>query len=315
VKIVIPETMHADAVEFLKARYDTVYDPSLVRQPERFRALLADADAIIVRKGTAVTRQLLEAAPRLKAAGRLGVGLDHFDLPACAEHHVKVINAPGANEQSVAEYVIATAMLLLRWPSFTSTEETLSGHWNREQYFHDRELGGKTLGVIGFGRIGKLTSRLAGLLGMRVVAHDPFVPDTDPAWHELNVKQCSLDTVLQEADVLTLHVPLEEGTRNLLNRERIGRLKRGAIVIQAARGGVIDDAALAAALQSGHLGGAAVDVFVEEPPAAHSVYGGVPNLIATQHIAGVTAESEARVARYVAERVAQHLEASKGTTA
>jgi (S)-sulfolactate dehydrogenase len=309
-KIIIPETMHERAVESLRQKFDTLYDPSLVEQPGKFISLVRDVDALIVRKGTQVNQTLLDAAPRLRVVGRLGVGLDNFDLAACKARNVVVIPATDTVTQSVAEHVIAAAMLLLR-PSFLTTQETAAGTWPRRARFKDRELAGNTLGVIGFGKIGQRTARLAGCLGVRVIiAHDPLVPAEASVWRELNVGRRGLEDLLAESDIVSLHVPLLETTKNLISRERIAMMKRGAVLINAARGGLVDEHALVDSLRFGHLRGAHLDVFAEEPVGPESIFENVPNLILTPHVAGITEDSEIRTGEFIATKVAQFLEQS-----
>lgn len=308
-KIIIPETMHERAVESLRQKFDTLYDPSLVEQRGKFISLVRDVDALIVRKGTQVNQTLVDVAPRLRVVGRLGVGLDNFDLAACKARNVVVIPATETVTQSVAEHVIAAAMLLLR-PSFLNTTETAAGKWPRAARFKDRELAGNTLGLIGFGKIGQRTARLAGRLGVRVIAHDPLVPAEAPAWRELNVGRRGLEDLLVESDIVSLHVPLLETTNNLISRERIAMMKRGALLINAARGGLVDEHALVGSLRSGHLRGAHLDVFAEEPVRPESIFENVPSLILTPHIAGITEDSEIRTGDFIATKVAQFLEQS-----
>lgn len=306
-KIVIPEKMHEDAVHSLGKKFETIYNPALVDQPQGLKRLLQDADALIVRKDTRVDAYLLDAAPKLRVVGRLGIGLDNFDLDACKARDVAVIRVSDTNKQSVAEYVIGAALVLLR-PVFLGTADVLRGTWPRLRHFHDHELCGKTLGLIGFGNIGRHTARLAGRLGMRVIAHDPFVPETAHHWHELDVESRSLNEVLSEADVVSIHVPLLDSTRNLMNRERIGLMKRGAILINASRGGIVDEQAVVGALKSRYLSGAALDVFVQEPLPDGTIFADVPNLLLTPHVAGITLEAEARTAHWIAERITEFLE-------
>ncbi|WP_168790112.1 hydroxyacid dehydrogenase [Paraburkholderia aromaticivorans] len=301
-RVVISEFMDASAVDKLRADFEVQYDPSLVEVPETLREALADAHALIVRNRTQVTRALLDGAPSLLAVGRLGVGLDNIDLDACAGRGVTVHPATGANAQAVAEYVIASALLLLRGVYFASTD-VADGRWPRTALSNGRELAGATLAVIGFGGIGQLVARLARALGMQVVGHDPQLSTDAPCWRETGARAVSLDDALRCADVVTLHVPFLPATRNLLDGARIAMLKKGAVVINTARGGIVDEVALAAALRTGHVAGAALDVFANEPLAAASPLAGAPNLILTPHIAGLTVQSNERVSSLVAERV------------
>ncbi|MEP6941493.1 MAG: hydroxyacid dehydrogenase [Betaproteobacteria bacterium] len=306
-RVIISEFMDEAAVAALAARFDTHYDATLVDRDDDLRGLLADADALIVRNRTQVDAALIAFAPALKVVGRLGVGLDNIDVKACAARGVEVIPATGANAQAVAEYVIATAMVLLRG-TYLSTQAVAAGAWPRNKLSSGRELAGKTLGIVGFGGIGRLTARLARSLGMEVRAFDAQVNADDPAWTAEGVHRSTLDALLASADVVTLHVPLTDATRRVIDADKLARMKAGAVLINTARGGVVDEVALADALAKGHLAGAALDVFEREPLAAGSPLATAPNLILTPHVAGVTAESNMRVSSLIADKVAAALQ-------
>jgi (S)-sulfolactate dehydrogenase len=202
----------------------------------------------------------------------------------------------------VAEYVIATAMLLLRG-AYTSTPTVAAGKWPRTALSNGREIGGKTLGLVGFGSIGQCTARLARAVGMEVNAFDAMMDSDHPAFAQAGVRCAGLEEVITTSDVISLHVPLVDSTRGLFGAARIASMKKGAVLINTARGGIVDEAALAAALRSGHLGGAAIDVFDTEPLPAAPHFEGCPNLILTPHIAGVSAESNERVSFLIADKV------------
>ena len=301
-KVVISEFMDPPAVARLAARHDVRYEPDLVDRPADLAAALEVADALIVRNRTQVTRALAAQGPVLKVVGRLGVGLDNIDVPACRERGIEVIPASGANALAVAEYVIGTAMLLLRG-AYASSGEVAAGRWPRASLSQGRELAAKVIGIVGFGDIGRRVADMAHALGMRVIGFDALLPATDAAWRERNTRACPFDTLLAEADVVTLHVPLLPETRHLIDGPRLAAMKPGAILINTARGGVVDEAAVVAALRAGTLGGAALDVFEQEPLPATSTLDRVPNLLLTPHVAGVTAESNQRVSALIAERV------------
>jgi len=307
-RVVIAEFMDGNAVEGLAGLHDTLYDPGLVDRADALVAAVADADALIVRNRTDVNPELLAAAPKLRVVGRLGVGLDNIDVVACAKRGIEVIPATGANALAVAEYVIATAMLLLRG-AYAATAEVAAGGWPRTPLANGREIAGKTLGIIGFGGIGRLTANLARGLGMRVVGCDSELSPSSPAWAEEGVPAVALDALLRAADVVTLHVPLAPATRHLIDAARLAAMKSDAVLINTSRGGVVDEAAIAAALRAGKLGGAALDVFEREPLTAGSALAHCPNLILTPHVAGVTRESNARVSALIATRVAAFLAA------
>ena len=303
--ILITEFMDGDAVQRLKDAHTTEYDPGLADRQSDIPGKMAGIQALIVRNRTQVTAQLLESAGDLKVVGRLGVGLDNIDVEACNARGIEVIPATGANALSVVEYVLANAMILLRG-AYQAGPRMLAGEWPRTES-SGREISGRVLGLIGYGAIAQETARKAKGLGMTVCAFDPFLPSDSPAWGD--TKQLSLDGVLAEADVVSLHVPLTDDTRHLINRERLTQMRQGAVLINTARGGVVDDTALAEAVRSGHLAGAALDVFETEPLTAEAarIFDGLSNLILTPHIAGVTEESNLRVSEMIAERVLDRL--------
>jgi (S)-sulfolactate dehydrogenase len=305
--IVISEFMDQAAIDAILRGRDVLYDPKLVDDKDRLYAALADCRALIVRNRTQVRAPLIDAAPRLKVVGRLGVGLDNIDVDACAAHKIIVRPASGANDLSVAEYVI-TAALLLRRRAWYATSRLAAGEWPRMELIGG-ELSGARLGLIGFGAIARLTATKAAALGMTVAAFDPFLPPDHAAW--LNVARQSFEEILSSCDVVSLHTPLTPQTRRMLDGAALRRMRSGAILINAARGGIVDESALAAALSGGHLGGAALDVFETEPltPAAAAVFKGIPNLILTPHIAGVTEESNVRVSDVTARAVIAALDA------
>lgn len=309
VHVLIAEFMDEAAVALLRSRFATIYEPELVARREELLGAVAEADALIVRNATRVDGELVAAARKLRVVGRLGVGLDNIDLPACAARGIQVIPATGANALAVAEYVIGTAMALLRG-AYGSTPTVAAGEWPRAALAHGRELGGKTLGVVGFGDIGRLTARLGRALGMRVVAFDAQIPATSSIWAEQQTTPLRFDELLREADVVSLHVPLTPATRMLIDAGKLALMKHDAILVNTARGGVVDESALAEALKGGRLGGAALDVFATEPLPAGSPLAGCQHLILTPHIAGVTRESNGRVSMLIAEKVAAALDAA-----
>ena len=305
-RIVITEFMDEHAVATLRARHEVLYDPKLVDDAPRLAREAAACEAFVVRNRTQVRGELLKAllaGKRCKVVGRLGVGLDNIDVAACEAAGLQVIPATGANSLSVAEYVICTAMLLLRG-AYQSTASVAAGQWPRTPLSNGREIGGKTLGLVGFGSIGQLTAKLARGVGMNVAAFDAMMDEDHPAFAQAGARCASLDEVLTICDVISLHVPLVDSTRGLLGAERIGAMKKGAVLINTARGGIVDEVAVAAALKRGHLGGAALDVFDTEPLPAAAHFEGCPNLVLTPHIAGVTAEANQRVSFLIAEKVA-----------
>jgi (S)-sulfolactate dehydrogenase len=306
-RICISEFMDPAAVQALTPGFDVRYEPGWVDQRGALLDALPGADALIVRNRTQVDAALLERAPALRVVGRLGVGLDNIDVAACRDRGIRVIPASGANARSVAEYVVTTAAMLLRG-AYASSAELADGKWPRARLSEGREALGKTLGLVGFGDIGRQAAALARAFGMHVVAHDPMLSADDPVWSATGVEGVALDALLARSDAVSLHVPLVAATKHLMNAPRIAAMKPGAVLINTARGGVVEEAALARALRDGHLAGAALDVFEAEPLPADSVLAGVPNLVLTPHIGGVTREANARVSMMIAAQVRQTLE-------
>jgi (S)-sulfolactate dehydrogenase len=306
-RVVISEFMDPAAVASLAARFDTACDADLGEHRDQLKRLIADADALIVRNKTLVDGELLAAAPQLKVVGRLGVGLDNIDVLTCKSRGIEIIPATGANALAVAEYVIAAALILLRG-AYWSTEAVAAGKWPRPALANGRELAGKTFGVVGFGQIGQLTGRLARALGTKVIGFDAMIPAEQPMWSAERTTARKFDEVLHEADVISIHVPLTPATRGLIDADRLALMKSDAVLINTSRGEIVVEAALAVALKSGKLGGAALDVFEHEPLAAGSPLAGCPHLLLTPHIAGVTRESNVRVSTMIAEKVAAALE-------
>lgn len=306
-EIVITEFMDEAAVAELRRHRTVHYDPELVDKPAALAELARDCRALVVRNRTQIRGPLLEACPHLVVVGRLGVGLDNIDLEACRARGIEVCPATGANDEAVAEYVVCGVMMLLRG-AFHATADVLAGAWPRTRLI-GREVGGKRLGLVGFGAIARQTARRVKALGMEVVAHDPHLAPDDPAWAEHGVASLPLDALLATADAVSLHVPLTAETRRLIDATALARMRADAVLVNAARGGVVDEAALAEALREGRLAAALLDVFETEPLPAGSPLAGAPNLILTPHIAGVTQESNVRVSAVTARNVLRVLEA------
>ena len=302
--------MDSDAVNLLSNNFNVFYDKDLINQKDKLFELVSSCDAVIVRNKTQVKGELIESAKKLKVIGRLGVGLDNIDVVECKKRNIIVIPATGANNISVAEYVMAGLLMLARG-CYTNSSEVASGKWPRERMVGG-ELFGKTLGLLGFGGIARDVARRAKAFGLNIVAHDPFINEESPVWKEHGVTSLTLEKMLGEADALSLHVPLTDATRNLISAERIATMKQGAFLINTARGGIVDESALAEALRSGRLGGAMLDVFAKEPLPEGNPLASAPNCILTPHIAGITRESNKRVSFMIAEKV---LAALKGETA
>ncbi|CAN1516833.1 SerA Phosphoglycerate dehydrogenase and related dehydrogenases [Burkholderiaceae bacterium] len=305
--IFISEFITSQALETLKKGHEVRYEPEAYQDPQQLAAAIKNTDALIVRNLTKVNSALIEGAQKLKVVGRLGVGLENIDLPACAQRNIKVIPATGANAESVAEYVLGTSMALMRSYS-SATVDTLSGAWPRPKYSKCHEIAGSTLGIVGFGSIGRVVAEKAFALGMKCIAYDPLVRDQAIALSGGTVTLYPLETLLAESQIVTLHLPLLPETKGLFSAGVLDNMQEGAFLINTARGGIVDETALAERLRSGRLGGAALDVFANEPAKELSHLLGVPNLILTPHIAGVTEESNARVSNMIAREVKLFLE-------
>jgi len=304
--VLVTEFMDEAAVEHLRSLTEVRYQPDLVDRPAELAAGLGEVTALIVRNRTRVDAAMLGHAPNLKVVGRLGVGLDNIDLPACAARGIEVIPATGANADAVAEYVILAIGVLLR-PTLLDSARVAAGAWPRNDAGKGHEMAGRTLGLVGFGDIARRVARRAKALGMRILAYDPPLPLDHPAWAEHEAHPRSLDALCGEADAISIHVPLLPVTRGLFGANRLARLKPGAILVNTSRGGIVDEAALAEALRTGQVGGAAIDVFDEEPLPAGSPLATAPRVLLTPHIGGVTEEANARVSSLIATRVAAAL--------
>ena len=308
--IIVTEFLDPGPIESLKQQYSVHVDTGLWSKRAELEALAADAICLIVRNRTRVDADLLDRSPKLKVIGRLGVGLDNIDVAACKARGITVCPALGANAVSVAEYVIAMTLIHLRGPAYFCTARIAAGEWPREEMSRGHEAAGCRFGIVGYGSIGQIVGVRARGLGMHVVAHDDYLPAEDPAWE--HAERASLDELLDTCDIVTLHCPLTPETRGLIGARELARMRKGAILINTARGGIVDEQALADALRSGHLGGAAVDVFTAEPidHATAAVFQGVPNLILTPHVAGVTLESNARISTVTVDNVLRELKAA-----
>jgi (S)-sulfolactate dehydrogenase len=304
--IFISEFITSQALETLRSKHDVTYAPESYKQRAELISALQHSDALIVRNLTQVNQELLDGAPKLKVVGRLGVGLENIELPACAQRNIKVIPATGANAESVAEYVIGTALALTRG-FLPATAQTLNGTWPRAHFSSFHEFTGKTLGIVGFGSIGRVTAQKAIAFGLKCLAYDPMLPGTSIDVGGTAVPLVTLDALLAASDAVTLHLPLLPETRGLFSAATLDKMKQGACLINTARGGIVDEKALAERLRSGRLGGAALDVFEKEPATELSHFAGLNNLIATPHIAGVTSESNDRVSQMIADEVIRFL--------
>src|SRR5215218_407799 len=307
-KILIADTLDPSGLTLFQEAGVEVHQLTAEERP-RLPEILADFDALVVRSSTQATADLLRAGKKLKVVGRAGIGVDNVDVAAATELGILVVNAPTANLMSATEHTFALLLSLARRvPEADASMRT--GEWNRK--ITGVELQGKTIGIIGFGRIGQKVADRARGFEMQIAAYDPFLDAA--AARKMEVELLPLDELLARADVVTLHTPFTPETRNLINRERLARMKPGALLVNCARGGIVDEEALLEALESGHLGGAALDVFAEEPPADLRL-ARHPKVVATPHRGAQTHEAQERISRETAEMVLAALAGSMAVAA
>jgi D-3-phosphoglycerate dehydrogenase len=300
-KVLISDKLSPAAVEIFRNRGIDV-DLKTGLSPADLRAIIGEYDGLAIRSATKVTKELLDAAPRLKVVGRAGIGVDNVDIRSATERGVVVMNTPHGNTITTAEHAIAMMFALARQIP-EATISTKSGKWEKNR-FMGVELTAKTLGLIGCGNIGSIVADRAVGLKMRVLAYDPYLSEKKAL--DLGVEKTDLDTLLARADFITLHTPLTDSTRNILSREALAKTKKGVRIINCARGGLVDEAALADAIKSGHVAGAALDVF-ENEPATDSPLFGLENVVCTPHLGAATAEAQENVALQVAEQMSDFL--------
>jgi len=298
-KIVVAEKVAPSALEVFKEQSDwTVAIP----EKDALVAELAGADALLVRSAVFVDAAMMDKAPKLRVIGRAGVGVDNIDLEAATKRGIVVMNTPGGNAIAVAEHTLALMLALARNVP-RANETTHAGKWEKKS-LQGTELRGKTLGIVGLGRIGIEVAKRAASFGMKIVAHDPYVAFSFA--QQLQITLLPLDELFATADYITLHVGLTLQTQGMINAENLAKMKKGVRLVNCARGELLDDAAVAAALQSGQLGGAALDVFRDEP-LKDSVFHSAPNAILTPHIAGSTNEAQDAVGVQIAMQVREYL--------
>ncbi len=300
-KILISDKMSPKAAEIFRARGCEV-DEITGKTPEELKAIIGQYDGLAIRSSTKVTKEILEAADNLKVVGRAGIGVDNVDIPAASAKGVVVMNTPFGNSITTAEHAIAMMMALAR-DIPEANESTQAGKWEKSR-FMGVEVTGKTLGLIGAGNIGSIVADRALGLRMKVVAFDPFL--TPERAVEMGVEKVELDDLLARADFITLHTPLTDQTRNILSKDNLAKTKKGVRIVNCARGGLIDEAALKEALESGQVAGAALDVFAEEPAKENDLFG-TPGLICTPHLGASTDEAQVNVAIQVAEQLSDYL--------
>ena len=284
--IVVADDLPKTAVELLRAEGWTV-DARSGRTPEQLIADLADAEALMVRSATKVTAEIIAGAPKLRAIARAGTGVDNVNVDAASARGIVVMNAPGANSISVAELAMAQLLSLAR--KLPAADASMKqGKWDKKSFLGE-EVRGKVLGLAGLGRIGQEVARRAQAFEMTVIAHDPFI--AKQVADGLGIELVSLDDLCARADYLSLHMPATPQTKHTFNAERLARCKKGLKLINTARGELIDEAALAEAIKSGHIGGAALDVFTAEPTTDHTLQQ-LPQVVASPHIAASTKEGQ-----------------------
>lgn len=302
--ILVPDNVHANAVKVLKAAGDSITytaDGQITR--EALLAAVPEADALVIRSAHKIDAEVLHAAPRLKIIARAGVGVDNVDIPLATELGIVVVNTPDGNTISTAEHTFGLMLALAR--HIPQAHESMNaGKWDRKS-FSGVELRGKTLGVVGFGRIGRAVAKRALAFEMTVIAHDPYLT-TDLA-ADLGVKLVSLDELFHTSDFITLHAMLTAENHEMINRESLARMKRGVRIIDAARGALINEADLAEALQSGQVAGAALDVYAEEPPKPDNPLLHLPNVVHTPHLAASTEDAQITVSVDAAKLVVDAL--------
>ncbi len=300
-KVLISDQMDPKAAQIFRERGVEV-DEITGKTPDELIAIIGDYDGLAIRSSTKVTKAILAAATKLKVIGRAGIGVDNVDIPAASAQGVVVMNTPFGNSITTAEHAIALMFALARQLP-EADASTQAGKWEKNR-FMGVELTSKTLGLIGAGNIGSIVADRARGLKMKVVAFDPFLSPERAL--ELGIEKVELDDLLARADFITLHTPLTDQTRNILSAEALAKTKKGVRIVNCARGGLIDEAALKAGLDSGHIGGAALDVFVEEPAKASPLFG-TPNFVSTPHLGASTSEAQVNVAIQVAEQMADYL--------
>ncbi|KGJ17978.1 phosphoglycerate dehydrogenase [Paracoccus sanguinis] len=302
-KVLVSDALSETAVQIFRDRgVEVDYMPDLGKDKEKLAEIIGNYDGLAIRSATKVTEKLLEKATRLKVIGRAGIGVDNVDIPAASKKGVIVMNTPFGNSVTTAEHAIALMFAVARQLPEASVS-THAGKWEKNR-FMGVELFNKTLGVIGAGNIGGIVIDRARGLHMKVLAYDPFL--SDERAREISATKVELDELLAKADFITLHVPLTDKTRNILSAENLAKTKKGVRIVNAARGGLIDEAALAELLKSGHVAGAALDVFATEP-ATDSPLFNLPNVVVTPHLGASTTEAQENVALQVAEQMADYL--------
>jgi len=302
-KVLISDALSRAAVQIFKDRgVEVDFQPKLGADKEKLAEAVGEFDGLAIRSATKVTPKVLEKARRLKVIGRAGIGVDNVDIPAATARGVIVMNTPFGNSITTAEHAI-TLMLALARQIPQADASTQAGKWEKNR-FMGVEITSKTLGIIGCGNIGSIVADRAHGLRMKVVAYDPFL--SPERARDLGVEKVELDELFRRADFITLHTPLTEKTKNVINGKALAAMKKGVRIINCARGGLVDEAALRVALDSGQVAGAAFDVFVEEPASKNPLFGH-PNVVCTPHLGAATTEAQENVALQIAEQMSDYL--------
>lgn len=302
-RILISDKLGEAGLTMLDKAADVAYDVKTGLSKEELLAVIPEYEGLIIRSGTQVDAGVLAAGSKLKVVGRAGIGVDNVNVDAATKQGVIVMNTPGSNSVATAEQTMALMLAVTRH-TVPAHNSLAACEWNRAQ-FAGTELYGKVLGIVGFGRIGRLVAERAKAFGMTILAHDPFVKAEEGA--KLGVSLVDLDRVFSQADYLTLHTAVTPETTKMINCPTLKKMKKGVIIINVARGKLIDEAALAEALQDGHVKAAALDVFATEPPAADNPLLGLPNVLHTPHLGASTAEAQSNVSTQIVGQVLDFL--------
>ncbi len=302
-KVLVSDKLSETAVQVFRDRgIDVTFDPSIGKDKEKLQSVIGAYDGLAIRSATKVTEKVIAAARNLKVVGRAGIGVDNVDIPQASRKGIIVMNTPFGNSITTAEHAIAMMFAVARQIP-EANASTHAGKWEKSR-FMGVELTGKTLGVIGAGNIGSIVAARALGLRMKVLAYDPFLGEERA--REIGATKLELDELLQRSDFITLHVPYTEKTANILSRENLGKTKQGVRIVNCARGGLVDEAALAEMIEAGHVAGAAFDVFKEEPATENPLFN-LPNVVVTPHLGAATTEAQENVAIQVAEQMSDYL--------
>ncbi len=303
-RVLVSDTLSEQGLAILRQGQGLVVDYQPGLGEAELAAAIATADALVIRSGSKVTARVIEAATALKVIGRAGIGVDNVDVEAASKRGIVVMNTPTGNAVTTAEHAITLLMSSARMVPQASASMK-AGKWDKKKFAEGRELAGKTLGVVGLGNIGRIVADRAKGLKMKVIGFDPVLSADRAA--ELGIELVSLEQIWQRADAITVHTPLTASTKNLVNDEVVAKLKKGVILVNAARGGIYDEDALLRGLESGHIGAVALDVFIKEPPAADHPLVKHDRVIATPHLGASTTEAQDRVALEIADQVVAYI--------